>query len=383
MEITSKSVRAALLLPQDFSHYVNWQKLHVPGSEFGQIRDALEYYRFMKYRDTLLGANRPQYPPVSGTHTATECGHTIHPGDKIITELCPVCEVTAHLTFMHAITVAWNKAGGPRLLPGVHRPKKSYAQLHDDWHTARLQLQKLLERFAIAAVYEEDWNAKNPLQAAAARRTRCASAAIELAQMDSKYPARLSPPSLEVVKAKPARRVRKVTFADEIQVKDKEGTFPAATIFAHYRRRHSYYRRSSAYRPGIHACPPGSEYIDTSQMNLLSANVSNLKIYITDDEEAFDYTGDCQGIVGLHKLENEISQFIHDFMEQDEESQEELEDLVEDADRLIVLVDEHDNLLDVNLINVNDKEDEADNGADGKGKGTESEIWTCLRDCLL
>lgn len=396
MRITSKSMRAALLLPKDLSLYVKWQKQNAPGSDIGQICDALDYYRFINYRDALLTRTRVQPRLDVGLHIASECRHIVHPGNAIITEFCPICEVKAHLAFTNAISVAWTYAGGPRLLPGTRVRKKSYGALRDGWHMARLQLQELLDMFAIVAIYEQDWETKNPSQAAAARTMNSASAAIELAQAESKYPARLNPPSAKKAKAKLVRKEMKVTFATEVQIQDKGVTFPAATVFAHDRPLTLYYRPGRAYQPGSHACPLDSEFLDTSQSTLLPADISNLKIYITDDEDAFDRltaqpslyadsVGNHQGIVGLHRLNSDVFQLIHEFVAQESGAQEELEDLVEEADRLVALVDEYENLLDIFFMDGSDEGeiDKDDESAFGNEKGVETGSWTCLRECLL
>ncbi|KAF2633701.1 hypothetical protein BU25DRAFT_464915 [Macroventuria anomochaeta] len=325
---TSTSPGASVLPPQDFLLLVKWQKEHAPGSDIGQVCDALEYYRFIKHRDALIGGNIP--PPVPyRSHTASECGHAYHPSDISMNELCPVCEVAAHLSFLQAITVAWNKVGGPRLLPGIYVTKKSGVSLRAGWHMARLQLQELLDMFDILVMYEEDWEAKHPFEAAAARRTNCASAAIKLAQEESTYPAHLSPPTTNTNKTKPIRAKKTVTFAAEVHTKDDGYISRSATRFTHDRPRNVYCRSSLTYEPGEHVCPANSEYIDTSQASLVCANISNLKIYITDDEGAFDglqanpqfygeFVGDHQGIVGLHERVDDISRLMHTFLTQDE-----------------------------------------------------------------
>ncbi|KAF9697388.1 hypothetical protein EKO04_004841 [Ascochyta lentis] len=395
MRTTSPSVRASLILPQDFSLFVKWQKQHAPGSEIGQISEALEYYYFIRHRDALLGSNPPT-PLQSGPRIATDCGHTVHPGDTMVNDLCPVCEVKAHLAFMHAIKVAWNKAGGPTLSSGTHKIKKSYTTLRDAWHAARLQFQELLDMFAILVLYEEDWEAKNPLQAAAAQIFKCASAAIKLAEAESEYPARLSPVSAKLTEMKPSQKRRDVSFATQVQVQGRENIFLTATNFVPSQPQSLCYRSSSAYKRGAHACPPDSEFIDTSQANSLSANVSNLKIYLTDDKDAFDSleadptlysasVGDHQGIVGLHRLADDILKFIQDYLAQDGMAKNDLEAIVEEADRMVVLVDEHKKLIDAFLFD-GSVEDEGSNGkesVDETDKGVDQRSWTCLRKCLL
>lgn len=168
------------------------------------MRDALEYHCFPKHREALINhapslPSTVQFPspPVSPlswkSHIATGCGHAYHPSDPIIVELCPVCEVSAHLSFLHAITVAWDKAGGPRLRPEPHRVGKFSNDLRAGWHTARLQLQEFLGLLDVLHEYQKAWELKHPLAAEKARRTNCASAAFKLAIEDSRYPAILNP----------------------------------------------------------------------------------------------------------------------------------------------------------------------------------------------
>jgi hypothetical protein len=139
-ESNSTSLRASPILKQDFSLYVKWQLKRVPGSEMRLIKDAFEYYRFIKHRDAVINHDSsssstspltsPPASPLSWkTHIASECGHTYLPSDPVIAESCPVCEATAHLAFLRAITVAWDKAGGPTLQPGQHRKGESYYEV--------------------------------------------------------------------------------------------------------------------------------------------------------------------------------------------------------------------------------------------------------------
>jgi hypothetical protein len=113
-----------------------------------------------------------------------------------------------------------------------------------------------------------------------------------------------------------------MSFAEEIQIKNEERVFLTATKFTNYRLRSRYFRPSPACQRGIRACPPESGYIDTSQM---MANVRNLKICITDNEDAFnrlqanpyiysEFVGDYQGVIGSHELNDDIFAFMADFM---------------------------------------------------------------------
>lgn len=70
-----------------------------------------------------------------------------------------------------------------------------------------------------------------------------------------------------------------------------------------------YFRLSKTYEPGEHACPPGSEFLDTSGTITEPGDINNLKIFVTDDQDTFrslqvneqvpkDSVGECQGVVG-------------------------------------------------------------------------------------
>ena len=395
MKTTFQSLRASLLLPQDFSLFVKWQKEYAPGSDIGQVADALEYHRFIMHCDALLSNKSLPLNLFRRPQIALECGHTVHPSDTIDSDLCPICEVTAHLAFMHIIKVTWDKVGGPRLVPGQHIRGKSYSALRTGWHMARLRFQEVLDMFAVLVAYEEDWEAKRPCEAGAARETNCAAAAIRLAQAESKYPARLSPLTTKSIRTTPFKSKKSVTFAPEVQVKDEQGVFATATKFADYRFQCQYMRPSPAYQRGIHACPPNSEYIDTSQMDLLLANVRNLKIYIIDDEDAFDrlrgnpcfyaeFVGDHYGVVGTHQLCADVFAFISDFPFGQPRWENEK---IEEADRMTVLLDEGTGkVLDMFMFDGSDGggyEDEDGDEGEANVRSTESSDWTCLRECLL
>ncbi|KAJ4994104.1 hypothetical protein SVAN01_00581 [Stagonosporopsis vannaccii] len=244
-------VRASLLLPQDFSLYVKWQKGRCPDDDIGQVANSLDYFQFIKHRDAHINGNVP-LPVADRPCAARECGHKLHPSDMIMNALCPVCEVKAHLSFLHAITVAWEEVGGPRLRPGTHIQSNSYNSLRNGWRTARSQLQELLDMFAVMVTYEEDWEAKHQCNVAAVWSTNCASAAIKLAQEESKYPARLSlgaMPKLE--KRGGAQGKKQVAFSREIRIKDDQHVSTSATRFFRDRSRDAFCRYNSSCEPGF------------------------------------------------------------------------------------------------------------------------------------
>lgn len=391
-------VRALLLLPQDFSLYVKWQERHCIDAEIGQVADALEYRRFIKHRDARIDGVVP-LPAHTGPQTASECGHELHPSDMIMHELCPICEVEAHLSFLDAITIAWKKAGGPKLGPGPgkYTRSKSYMSLRASWHTARCDFQDLLDMFAVMDIYEEDWEVKHPSDIAAARKTNCASAAIKLAQEESRYPARVCLQALpKVKKMRSEQGSKKVTFSPSVQIKDDQRVSTSATKFVRGRPRSVFCRHSSSYEPGEHVCPPGSEFVDTFQTNCAIADINNMKIYITDDEEAFDklqanpyffaaFVGEHEGLVGLHELRSEIFRVLHDLMAQGLQQKRDLESLTAESDRTVVLIDEEmGGVVDVFLFDGDDDEEDEDSqeSSSKRRHRSNSSDWTCLRECL-
>ncbi len=221
-------------------------------------------------------------------HTVSKCGHACHPSSTTIDKICPVCEVIGYLSTLDTIAVAWTEAGGPTLGPETYIASRSQVSLRNRWHAARCELQKLLDTLSTMALYEESWETKYPCSADAAQETNCASEAITLAQEECRYPARLSLVNTTALKTDEFLRKKqqqRVTFSTEIQIKDGNVILTSATKFVQDRPRHVFRRHRSTYKPGEHTCPTGSEYIDTSQLSCLVANVSNLKIYVTDDED--------------------------------------------------------------------------------------------------
>ena len=328
---------ANLLLSEDYSLLIQWQKKQ-PKSELGKIHDALEYHLFIEHRDALISGEKS--PPITyQSPMERSCGHTRHPSDQNTNELCPVCIIRTHISFLDAIAFAWDKSGGSKLRPqSKHTISHKSRELKKVWHTALLQLKDLTEILDVMVTYEEAWETTHPAEAAAARTINCASAALKLTQ-EKWYPPELS---------RPVERTKKqVSFSPNVQVRDNETISTAITRFTPDRPRYSFSRSSSEYEPGDHACPDNSEFIDTSHaIYSITADIGNTKVYVTDDEEAFDELqtdphyfmdsiGEFQGIVDLHDLKDKIHQYILDDMVQENEKA-----LLKKADRMVVLVDD-------------------------------------------
>ena len=331
---------AKLLLSEDYSLFIQWQKTQ-PESELGKIHDALEYHLFIEHRDALISGEKS--PPITyQSHMERSCGHARHPSDQNTNELCPVCIFRTHISFLDAIAFAWDKSGGSRLRP----QSKHTRELKKVWYTAILQLKDLTEMLDVMVTSEEAWEAAHPAEAAAARKTNCASAARKLTQEQCTYPTDLY-------------KRKQVSFSPNVQVKDNETISTAITRFTPDRPRYSFSRSRSGYEPGDHACPDDSEFIDTSHaIDSITADIGNTKVYVTDDEEAFDEmqtdppffidsVGEFQGIVDLHALKDKIHQYIIYDMEH-----EDIEGLLKEADRMLVLVDgEMGGVVDIYLFN--------------------------------
>ncbi|KAF3048834.1 hypothetical protein E8E11_007565 [Didymella keratinophila] len=361
----STSLQASLILKEDFSLYVKWRLKRVSGSKIGLIRDALGYHRFIKHREALINhssASPPtsQLPPPPASslswksYIAIKCGHAYHLSDPIIVELFPVCEVTAHLLFLHAITAAWDKAGGPRLRPRPHRRGTFYNDIRAAWHMARLNFQRFLALLEIVYEYQQACERKHPLAAAKARRTNCASVALKLAIEDSQYPALLSSSPISPKFGKLLPKGKKVTFATEMQIKNNDHISTSAVKDAHDCTRDMYFRPSKTYKPGDHACPLDSLFLDTSGTKTEPGDINNLKILVTDDQDAFrslqanvkgleDLVGEYQGLVGMHTLKQDIFGCMVGFMKLtygDLWAKRDLEGLMSEADRMAVLIDD-------------------------------------------
>jgi hypothetical protein len=187
-----------------------------------------------------------------------------------------------------------------------------------------------------------------------------------------------------------SKKKKKVTFTPEAQTKDDEGTYLSATKLSRQRPQRRLLRSSPIYTPGPHACPPNSSYVDTSQFNFMPTDISNPKLFISDDDEAFSYVqihshdliGEQQGIVGLHPLANQVFDFVQDYIAQSEGAKEELKGLIEKADIMVVLINE---VEDVNLLfsDISDEEEDNTKDEDEHDKGIDNEGWTCLRECLV
>jgi hypothetical protein len=388
---------ARILFPEDYSLFIMWQRKLRPESGIGQIHDALEYDLFIKHREVLISsATSPSITYQS--HLERNCGHTHHPSDSILNELCPVCEVGVHLSFLNTLALAWNKSGGVRLRPQYERTVSlRYRKFRKGWHIARLQLQELLEMFVVMATYEEAWEATHPAEAGAARKTNSASAALKLAQEDCMYPARLSQSVEQTKKQTLAQDAKKkVNFSRHVRIKHNDTISKAITKFTPDRPRYLFSRSSPAYEPGVYACPTGSEFIDTSHaVFTIATDFGNLKVYVTDDEEAFDLlqanpqyfkdsVGECQGIVDLHDSKIQIYQDIINDMAEDSNQEDSIVYLLREADRMVVLIDDDmGGVVDTFLFDGSDRGDLDDAKSSRKEElAARKEDWTCLRKCL-
>jgi hypothetical protein len=109
---------------------------------------------------------------------------------------------------------------------------------------------------------------------------------------------------------------KKFTFASEVRINttitsphplSKTPTIALATCI----------RPTKIYKSGGHACWPDSIFLDTSGTITELGDINNLKIFVTDDQDAFrslevdlkafmDSVGEYQGLVGMHALKRDL-----------------------------------------------------------------------------
>ncbi|CAO2658194.1 Nn.00g059170.m01.CDS01 [Neocucurbitaria sp. VM-36] len=291
---------------------------------------------------------------------------------------CPTCEVKMSLTFLDAIAKAFQEAGGPWYDKGV--TKEAYLHLRRGWHLARLQLQETVDVIKVSVAYEAQWEAEHPDEVAAAQKANTSTKAVQMAEMEQKYPAVVS----VVLASEAMRKLSKASIRPKERKSIKKVTFVPGTNFKPSRHSAKYHRGSRCYQPGVHTCKPGTEWLNVSRCGSIPADLCNLKIFVTTSHDEFDKLdrdatlrpGQMQGLVGSHPGAKVISDFTQKFQELRDGGTEELVQMVKHADAMIVLV-EGDNVLDVYLSHSNDIEDE-----DGEEDVVDQSRWTCLKEIM-
>ncbi|KAF1842635.1 uncharacterized protein K460DRAFT_420514 [Cucurbitaria berberidis CBS 394.84] len=247
----------------------------------------------------------------------------------MIAGYCPICEIQMSLKFLGAIADALQEAGGPW---NRNRPTKNkYPVLRQGWHLGRLQLQGVIDLLEVSVKYEARWDAEHRDKVAAARRTNSSTKALQVAEMEHRYPALISKTVARGTKRKSS--VPDVNFQE------------------------------------IMATP---------------TNPAHMLLFATTLQKEFDELhegvslrpGQSQGLVGSHPGVKVISDFLENFQEQQHGHREELKEMVHYADAMIVLVNEN-KVLDVFLSHSDYIEDE--NYEDDE---VDQSRWTCLGEVL-
>ncbi|KAJ8117221.1 hypothetical protein OPT61_g1523 [Boeremia exigua] len=163
------------------------------------------------------------------------------------------------------------------------------------------------------------------------------------AEVETGYPA-----DYNIGEDKTTTRAKERVNFPQTQTRDVDIRSESATKFMRNSSQDAFYRYGS-YKPGEYACPAGSEHIDTSHVRFLVAIVSHLKIYVPDDEDAFDELKTGSPLFG---------NLVHN-----EEQKEGLRRLTEDSDRMAVLIDKMGELSDIFIFNGSDEKQFDDQGA--------------------
>lgn len=214
---------------------------------------------------------------------------------------------------------------------------------------------------------------------------------------NTRYPALLTSSPIAPKYGKLFPKSKKVAFASEVQIKHDDHTFISAIQDVRDRTRDIYFRPSKTYKPGDHACPPDSIFLDTSGTIKEPGDINNVKIFVTDDQDAFrslqvdvkalkDSVGEYQGLVGMHALKRDIFACMVAFMKMtygDSWTKEDLVGLMSKVDRITVLIDEETGgVVDIFPLDGSDEDDAARQSKKKKGKAVASGDWTCLKECL-
>lgn len=150
------------------------------------------------------------------------------------------------------------------------------------------------------------------------------------------------------------------------------------------------------YEPGDHVCSPDSGFLDTSGTKTEPGDINNLKLFVTDDRDAFynmqinegclkGSCGKCQGLVGMRTLKRDLFVHIVGFLTDTYDgswTKTNLEDLISEVDRMTVLIDEvAGQLVDIYLFDGSDEHKE-DDRLEKKSKAVAGEDGTYSRACV-
>jgi hypothetical protein len=214
-----------------------------------------------------------------------------------------------------------------------------------------------------------------------------------LALEEPRYPTLLSPSPVPTKKGRLFPKGKKVTFFPKVQTKHEDHIIASALKDVRDRTHDMCCHDGETYESGEHACPPQSELLDTSGTKAEPGNINSLKIFVTDDQDAYyslqaddiglkDSVGEYQGLVGIHTLKRGILDFLAVYIKHTPQVKGVLDCPMSEVDWMTVLTDEAvGGVMDVFLFDGSDQ-DEEDQRLKEKCRGVANGDWTCLKECM-
>jgi hypothetical protein len=237
------------------------------------------------------------------------CKHIRHPAEQtqIFTRHCPECMFSIHLHFLDMIS---GKLATERALC-LSDSKKSagigtrYHRIKAAWIYARATLANYVRLLDLLAAREHSWEARNSRHISP--DTKSATRALQVAASSShrflKTHSETTPNpdhSTGILPKGMSKATKRVTFAGN-------NNPPISS-----RPRQTYCRSNKAYKPGKHAYPPQSEWLNTSALHEWRASIAQCKLFI--DETTSDITTPLlqQGFVWEYKYRKDVMRFLGD-----------------------------------------------------------------------
>ncbi|KAF9740343.1 hypothetical protein PMIN02_008041 [Paraphaeosphaeria minitans] len=317
MATPTKELHAGFLWP-DGGHldFIAWQKKqsvkvspvkkHVSGAE--------EYHWYIK-RNRATSTEPFSISSLAAFFMRTmlepkqpECGHKLHPSAPVET-FCPICQVDHCISFLDAISEAWESAGGP--FRDNYEPKSysyGYINLRLAWRAARFELINLVAKLEKQAVIENRMDSYAPPADTLngpddpPPTFYGAEAALARYRLAYKYPVVDAPWKTENgwhIPGSSPKQKKEVHFDDDL-------------VDGSTRNQGSFNRKHPAYVRGLHAVSPGSQFENTTCTKDIEILVAQSKIFFTDKlgfkayAENPRHWPEFEGIAGCHPRWEEI-----------------------------------------------------------------------------
>jgi hypothetical protein len=235
------------------------------------------------------------------------CKHVRHPANRTQTFVrhCPECMFSIHLQLLDIIS---SKLAAERALC-LSDPKRSagigtrYHRIKAAWVYARATLANYVRLLELLAAREHSWEARNfrhispdTKSATKALHVAASSSYQFLKTHDETTP---NPDKQAAVSPKGMpKATKRVTFAGN----DNQ---PISS-----RPRQTYCRSNKAYKPGKHACPPQSEWLNTSALHEWRASIAQCKLFIEDTTSDTDTPLMQQGFAWEYKYRKDVMRFL-------------------------------------------------------------------------